>query len=299
MIKRIDSDMVVLFWESHKAPRSAVCPAFEAEGMESLLPVVDHYAALKATIQHTVDTYGIKAGGKVDYNGLSHDRNAVGVEARRLIKGAKRNELPFLFSMGAVRDSVDESRVTIEVLECDVNLCPEVARNRVQIEREATQHWLDQCEYITANDLTNAITAMVKKCRGFLLRNGGILWYIPEDMTGPYERIAAALAPHGVNMQALYWNPKVNKSLLAHVCNQLEQRSMAVFQGMIDEAQDMANRNAKPRANGQKTRLDELIETEATIQHNKSLLGKAFVKLCKAAQAAKEAIGAEAIRAFQ
>lgn len=267
--------------------------------MESLLPSVDHYAALKTTTQYIVDAYGIKAGGKVDYNGLSQDRNAVGIEARRLIKGEKKNELPFLFSLGAVRDALDESRVTIEVLECDVALCPEVARNRVAIEAAATQHWLDQCEYITANDLTNAITAMVKKCHGFLLRDGGVLWYLPEDMTGPYERIANALAPHGVNMQALYWNPIVNQRLLGHVCGQLEQRAMAVFMGQIEEATDMRVRGAKPRSNGQRTRLEEWIDAEATIQHNKTLLGKAFVKLCKAAKAAKEAIGLEAIKAFQ
>jgi hypothetical protein len=118
-------------------------------------------------------------------------------------------------------------------------------------------------------------------------------------MTGPYERIAAALAPLGVKMQALYWNPVVNSGLLQHVCQELDRRSMSVFQGLIDEAADMQQRGTKPRANGQRSRLEELIDAESLIQHNKELLGKSFVKLCKAAQAAKEAIGAEAIRAFQ
>ena len=245
------------------------------------------------------DAYGIKAGGKVDYNGLSNDRDAVGVEARRVIKGSKKNEMPFLFSLGAVRDAKDESIVTVEVLECDTALCPEVAKNRVALEKLATTHWLDQCEFITANDLTNAITGMVKKCHGFLLRDGGVLWYMPEDMVGPYQSVADRLALHGVNMQALYWNPVVNDGLLKHVCSELERRSMAVFHGLIDEATDMRQRGAKPRSNGQQSRLEEWIEAEAAIQHNKSLLGKAFVKLCKAAQAAKEAIGIEAINAFK
>jgi hypothetical protein len=100
-------------------------------------------------------------------------------------------------------------------------------------------------------------------------------------------------------MQALYWNPVVNSGLLQHVCLELDRRSMAVFQGLIDEAADMQQRGTKPRANGQRSRLEELIDAESLIQHNKELLGKSFVKLCKAAQAAKEAIGAEAIRAFQ
>ena len=299
MIKKLESDKVVVFWESHKVPRSVVEPAYKAEGMEDLLPSVDHFSALKSTTQHIVDAYGIRAGGKVDYNGLAHDRDAVGVEARRLIKGDKKNDLPFLFSLGAVRDPVDENKVTIEVLECDHTLCPEVMQNRVAIETLATQHWLDQCQYITANDLTGAITAMIKKSHGFLLREGGILWYLPEDMTGPYERIADALAPHGVNMQALYWNPVVNEGLLKHVCTELERRSMAVFQGQVEQAMDMRQRGAKPRSNGQQTRLEQWIEAEAMIQHNKSLLGRVFVKVCKAAQAAKEAIGLEAVEIFR
>ncbi len=299
MIRRVDSDKVIVFWDSCKVLRSAAESAFGAEGLEGLLPTVDHFAALKATTAHVVDAYGVRAGGKVDYNALSADRNAVGVEVRRLIKGEKKNDLPFLFSLGAVRDLADESKVSIEVLECDPSLCREVAMAAKNVEIMATQHWLDQCCYITANDLTNALTALVKKCHGFLLRDGGVNWYLPEDMTGPYERIAAALAPLGVKMQALYWNPVVNSGLLQHVCQELDRRSMSVFQGLIDEAADMQQRGTKPRANGQRSRLEELIDAESLIQHNKELLGKSFVKLCKAAQAAKEAIGAEAIRAFQ
>lgn len=298
MIQRISSDKVMIFWNSCKVPRAPVEEAFGNEGLESVLPKVDHFAALKCTTQGIVEGYGIKAGGKVDYNSLSHDRNAVGVEARRLIKGSKKNDLPFLFSLGAVRDLLDESRVTIEVLEVDPVLCPEIAQNKVRVEQLATQHWLEQCNYMTANDVTNAITAMVRKCAGFLLRDGGILWHMPEDRIGPYERIAAALSPYGVNMQAAYWNPVVNKALLTHVCTELKRRAMAVFQGLIDEAMDMKSRDVKPRSNGQQTRLEQWIEAEALIQHNKELLGDAFVDLCKAAQAAKEAIGAEAIRAF-
>lgn len=300
MIRRISSDMVVVFWTSHKCPRPAAHDAFKAEGFESLLPPIDFYAAIKDTAQYITDSYGVKSTGKVEFRGLSHDRNAVGVEARRLIKGAKKNTLPFLFSVGAVSsDDDDISKVTVEVLECDPSSCPEIATHKPRIESLATSHFHNQCAFITANDLTNAITAMIKASRGFLLRDGGILWYLPEDMTGPYERIAEALQPYGVNMQALRFDPVVNDGLVSHVCEELERRSMAVFQGLIDEAMEMQARGAKPRANGQQSRLDLWIETEAMVQHNKHLLGKAFIKLSKAAQAAKEAIGAEAVKAFQ
>jgi hypothetical protein len=60
----------------------------------------------------------------------------------------------------------------------------------------------------------------------------------------------------------------------------------------------MRQRGAKARSNGTQTRLEQWIAAEETMQHNKGLLGKAFTRIAKAAQVAKENIGAEALRAF-
>jgi len=76
-------------------------------------------------------------------------------------------------------------------------------------------------------------------------------------------------------------------------------RSEEEFQSLIDEATDLRSRGAKARSNGQKSRLERLIEAEATMTHNKGLLGNAFARLAKMAQAAKEAIGAEALTALR
>jgi hypothetical protein len=296
MAKQLGSDHLIVFWGSKRVPRGVGEKAFKDVGMESLIPSVDHYSALHRAAGNIVDAYGVGKNGKVKYMGLSGHANAVGVEVRRFIKGATRNELPFLFSMGVCKQK--DGGYAVEILECDKSECPEVHSKKNVIANQADRYWREACTFISANDLTQAITGLVKASHGFLLRDEGVVWYMPSDMIGNYEKVAEMLGEHGVVMQTVRFNPIVNDELVKHVCGELERRSMAVFNGQIEQAEDMRQRGAKPRSNGQQTRLEQWIAAEETMQHNKALLGKAFTRIAKAAQVAREKIGAEALRAF-
>ena len=296
MAKALSSDHLIVFWSSKRVPRDVADKAFDTVGMASLLPPVDHYAALHKAAADIVIGHGVAAGERVKFMGLSGHAGAVGVEVRRFVKGSTRNDLPFLFSMGVLRQSDDH--YAVEILDCDKDACPEVHKNRKAIQMQADRHWRDACGFLSANDLTNAITGLVKASHGFLLRDEGIVWYMPHDTVESYEKVGAALAGHGVVMQTVRFNPVVNDELIKHVCGELERRSLAVFNGQIEEAEDMRQRGAKARSNGTQTRLEQWIAAEETMQHNKGLLGKAFTRIAKAAQVAREKIGAEALRAF-
>ena len=296
MAKALGSDHLIVFWSSKKVPRPDAEKAFASVGMENLLPKVDHFGALQKAAGDIVAQYQLNGESRVKYMGLSGRADAVGCEVRRLLPGATRNELPFLFSLGVLRQN--DGSYAVELLDADSANCPEVARHRRKIEHDADRYWRDACGYISANDLTNAITGLVKASHGFLLRDEGVVWYLPSDKIADYDTVEAALSKHGVVMQTVRFSPVVNDDLIKHVCGELERRSMAVFNGQIEQAEDMRQRGAKPRSNGQQTRLEQWIATEETMQHNKSLLGKAFARVAKAAQVAREKIGAEALRAF-
>lgn len=296
--KSISSNGAVVFWSARSIHRDVATAAFDAEGMGHLIPKVDHYAALKKAAVAIVDACGVRAGGKVDYYSLASDRNKVGVEVRRVVKGVDANDMPFLFSLGVVRDS-ESDPWRVAVRKVDSGLCPEIAAHKAEVEDAATAVWTDACTYLTANDLTNAVTSLVRKLRGFLLRDGGVVWYVPKDTLDPFTRIATALAPHGPSMVSATFRPDVDDALTQHVCSELVTRSEEEFQSLIDEAADLRRRGAKARSNGQKSRLERLIEAEATLTHNKALLGSTFARLAKMAQAAKEAIGAEALTAMR
>jgi hypothetical protein len=82
------------------------------------------------------------------------------------------------------------------------------------------------------------------------------------------------------------------------VSDELIRRSLAVFNGHIEDMEELQQRGAKPRSNGQQTRLEEWIAAEECMQANKGLLGKAFSHVAKAARLAREKIGEAALEAF-
>lgn len=293
MAKQISSDHLIVFWGSARIKRDVAEQAFASVGMENLLPAVDHYAALHKAAADIVTAHNVGGGERVKLHGLSGHAGSVGVEVRQFVRGKTRNEMPFLFSMGVCRQP-DQS-FAVEVLDAE---CQEVVKNSTKIERQADAYWREACTYISANDLTNAITGLVKASCGFLLRDEGVVWYMPEDRIGAYETVANALGQHGVVMQTVRFSPTVNATLLRHVSDELTKRSMAVFQGQIEEADDMQQRGARPRSNGQQTRLEQWIAAHETLEANKALLGKGFAQIAKAAAYAKEKIGTEALKAF-
>jgi hypothetical protein len=296
MAKSLSSEHVIVFWGSKRMPRDAAEKAFDAVGMASLLPPVDHYAALQKSAADIVTAYGVGGGERVKPFGLSGRADAVGVELRRFVRGKTRNDLPFLFSMGVCKQG--DGSFAVEILDVDATACPEIHKNRAAIQRQADRYWREACTFLSANDLTNAITGLVKAQHGFLLRDEGVVWYLPEDKLDSYTTVADALGRHGVVMQTVRFNPTVNAALVKHVSDELTRRSMAVFNGQIEEADDMSHRGAKARSNGQQTRLEQWVSTYETLEHNKALLGKGFAHIAKAAAYAKEKIGSVALSAF-
>jgi hypothetical protein len=296
MAKQLGSEHVVIFWGSKRILREPADKAFDKVGMANLLPPVDHYAALHKAAGDIVTAYNVGGGEGVKKHGLSGKADAVGVEVRRFVRGKTRNELPFLFSMGVCKQT--DGSYAVEILDVDSAECSEVHKNRKTIERQADRYWREACTFLSANDLTNAITGLVKASHGFLLRDEGVVWYLPEDKLDAYISVADDLREHGVVMQTVRFNPTVNSALIKHVSDELTRRSMAVFQGQIEQADDMAHRGAKARSNGQQTRLEQWIAAHETLEHNKALLGKGFAQIAKAAAYAKEKIGSVALSAF-
>lgn len=296
MAKQLTSDHLIVFWGSKRVPRSVAEAAFDKVGMTNLLPKVDHYGALHRAAGDIVESHGEKNWGSVKRMGLAGRSDAVGCEVRQFVSGSTRNELPFLFSLGVLRQK--DGSYAVEILDIETASCPTIAKNRSAIEQLADQRWREQCEFVSANDLTNAISGLVKASHGFLLRDEGVVWYMPTESVEAYDTVAAALQGYGVVMQTVRFQPVVNRELITHVCGELERRSMVVFNGLIEDCDDMQQRGAKPRSNGQQTRLEQWIAAEETMQANKSLLGKAFARVAKAAMVAREKIGAEALKAF-
>lgn len=298
MNKKVSSEGGVWFWTAARVARSVAVPAFAAESVAHLIPKVDHMATIDYVAKQVVDTVGLHGKGKLKYFPLSGEKDAVAVEVRRMVKGKSRNDLPFMFSIGLTEDS-NGGNQSIQVLDCDSNEAQEIVAELQLVEQAATAVWHDACDYLTANDLTQALVALAKRQHGVLLRESGGVYFVTADKCGPYVNIAKVLAPHGPALHMIEFDPVVNAELIMHVCNSVKETLDTTADALIAEAADLRLRQAKPRSNGQRTRLQRLIEAEQLADHMKKSFGVAFTSSCKMLQQAREAIGAEGIRMMQ
>ena len=296
--KKITSDHMLLLWSCKRMSRKAATEAFEEVGMAALIPKVDHHAALLRAAKDVCSPAGIRC--KLKFFSLPGGSDTVGCEVREFQPGATRNELPFLFSLGAVCQS--DNSYKVEVLESAYNSVPSVAHMRFadwqKLATLANDIWQDACREIETNDLTQAITGLVKLCHGFLAKDEGHLWAMPLANSDKYLSVAKALRRFGTCMHTIVFDPVLNAGFMQEMCEQLDKRSMDVLSGLSIQADAMSASGAVSRANGRQTRLDAWALTVATLEANKQLLGKSFARLAKAAREAKIKLGEAGIAIF-
>ena len=295
--KGISSDHMLLLWSCKRVNRKVATEAFEAVDMKDLIPKVDHFAALLRASKIVCNVFGIRC--KLKFFALPGGADTVGCEVREFQPGATRNKLPFLFSLGAVCQS--DNTYKVEVLESGSTV-QSVAHMQpsdwVKLADNANDIWVEACREIETNDLTQAITALVKRCHGFLAKDEGHLWAMPIANSEKYLSVGKALLPTGTKMHTIVFDPVLNNEFMQEMCDQLDKRSMDVFSGLAMQADAMSGSGAISRANGRQTRLDAWLLTVATLEANKQLLGKSFASLAKAAREAKAKLGEAGIAIF-
>jgi hypothetical protein len=299
MTTKVSTDGCYWFWTARRVKRDVAVAAFDKHGVAHLVPRVDHMAAIQEAAKRVADACGLHEAGRIRLFPLAGDKDAVAVEVRRLVKGKSRNQLPFLFSLGVVEGGGGrhgDGTYSCSVLECDHHECSEVSNNKQDVEAAATQVWDEACTYLTANDLTQALVALAKRQHGVLMRDGGGIYAVTMDKCAPYERIAADLAPHGPQLVLTKWDPEANQHTVDAVCGRAREQLDQTAADLIAEVADLQGRGAKSRSNGQRTRMQRLIEAEQMAEHLKKSFGAAFTQSCKALQQAREAIGAEGVR---
>lgn len=301
--KDLTSDHMVAFWSCARVSRKVATAAFESVGMAELLPKCDHYAALLRAAKIVCGEYSITC--KLKYFPLPGGADTVGCEVREFQPGSTRNKLPFLFSLGAVAQS--DGSYKVEVLERSTatalgGVAASVAHLRyadwMKLANSANDIWVEACREIEPNDLTQAITSLVKLSHGFLAKDEGHVWALPVANSKKYLAVGEALRSEGVKMHTITFSPILNDGFMTEMCEQLDRRSMDVLGGLAMQADAMSGSGAISRANGRQTRLDSWMLTAATLEANKQLLGKSFARLAKAAREAKVKLGEAGIAIF-
>ena len=286
--KDITSEHAIVFWNSARVDRSLAHTAFDAAGYMHAVPKPDYTAAIRRTATSLVKQIG--GEGTVKTFPLSGREQEVGVEVRRFVKGAKRNDLPFVFSLGVTEQH--------EVVILDVEPGHSIDTHREKMTELANELWRDAIHSIEAADLTEALSVLIQNNYGFLLRDGGGVWYLPTDNIQPYETVAKHLASAGVRLSAVRFSPVVNDALLDTVGHELMRRAQAVVDGTIDEVAEAVAAGKRIRPNGKATRLDTILEAEQMVAHNATLIGAWGEKFRQACEVARHRIAEAALGAF-
>lgn len=287
--KQVTSEHAIVFWNSARVQRQAVQAAFDSVGHGRLVPKVDYTAAIRRVAKELCTSIG--GEGPVKVFPLSGHESEVAVEVRSFVKGAKRNDLPFLFSLGVTTD--------LKVVILDADPGHACSLHHEQMTDRANDLWQEACRMIEAADLTEALGSLVTASNGFLLRDGGGIWYLPTDSIAAYEQVAQhLLKAEGVRLSAVRFQPVVNDSLLETVGEELMRRANAVVSGTLHEVEEAVSAGKKIRPAGKASRLETVMAAERMVTHNAALVGRWAERFKDACEVAKERIADAALGAF-
>jgi hypothetical protein len=293
MMKKLSSSMCITFWTAKRMLREHAVAAFKAVRMDKLIPEVSGYSALKrVAIQLAQDEVG--GEGRFKTFPLSNHGHKMACEVRRYVKGSTRNEMPFLFSIGiTLRTGITE----LIVVDFDKSECPGLHRNKKALTR-AENEWIAECDYIEANDLTHAITDLVKESNGLLMRDEGVVWYMPIKSSTAYATVAGRLNKHGANLQMVEFQPDINEALVKNIHDRMKSTLADTGKDIIDQVAELEGNGGKQRANGRLAKLEQLVIAESTLESHADFLGKSYRTIKRSIKKAKAVIDAESLKAF-
>ena len=257
------------------------------------------------------------------------DSGKVGVECRQFIRGQKRNELPFMFSLGIVEDEeivgldgTQTSRSATKGSKTTVNSNVQVkktmrvvirdldtanknmsmyfdATNVVKMKQlkkifcsKAQNFFDEQVLWITANQLTHCIQAYIREWGGFRLVASGANWFLPAEGMVGYRKIAEGL---GASLHELTFDPLVNDGLMEHVANELEEQTKQMCEEIQRHYAELEEGGKTSRANGRMSHLQELVEANDRLEANRELVTtRIYDALTASIKATEAAIGEEA-----
>lgn len=290
MIRRVNSEGAILFWKAAAMERRYLQEAFDKIGAGHMVPKVDQMFSLKESAKTVSHAMGLDEDFKVTLTPLQAQRDAIAIEARQFKKGLRRNDMPFLFSLGVTKAG------NIKMLDVDAVNCPVAAANQADFVAAAQAEYEAATANVDANKVTTAVVALIKKMRGVLLRDGGGVYFVTKEHLAPYEQIGTLLANHGPVLSHVVFQPEMNMGLVQQVSEFFEERLTAHCAEMQAEVKGLYAAGAAPRKNGQARRIHELMEAEKQLKTMAGFFGKPFSKCKSAIQQTRAAIGAEGIK---
>jgi len=323
--KQMNQEQSLVFFSSCRVSTADAQSAFWFVGEQDCVPIASPQDSIRRTATELVRLLSLKTYSPVKIFSLSGDASGkVGIECRQFVKGASRNDLPFMFSLGVTEEQIVDADKNLvhtkrSVVLRDVDITNENMRpifedrtayssgiktdysgksidDRKQLFVEkANKVFNSENNYITANQLTHCIQHLIRKHKGFRVVNEGGNWYMPADGMNDYRIIASKLGKVGAKLHEINFDPVVNDGLMRHVADSLEKQTEQLVDDIKTHYADLQSNGKSSRANGRETTLRKLVEANDRLEANKALVkDRIFKSLTKSLKAVESAISEEA-----
>lgn len=178
-------------WNTGPVDRDHVFSVFDGQGFGSLIPAPAPQLTLKDCVRAVVDSLGLKVrGSPIDVVDL--DKTSIACEAVRIVKGAKRNQYPFLFS-AALMDNGNGGK-SVEIVDYDSGEVPALATGKAAVELMLNAAFWHHHSLMQPTHLTTALGKLLKGFRAVRIKEG--VYFLPGKHTEQFDSIVSAIEQH-------------------------------------------------------------------------------------------------------
>lgn len=260
MIRKFDSSGAVVCWDSQRVLRSNAESAFGSVNRASLVPAVNHLAALTDAAKAVAGDAGLALPG-LPLKYFTLDRSSTGIGVYREIRGTQENEYQFMFSVG-----LSESGRAVFLKQspaCPLYVGPDAINQLENVYRESTR-------YLTASDLTKAVNGLLAACHGVLLRDNGSVYFLPGEFIEQYETVARELV--GPRLHCWQVDLTANDKLLATLHDNVQESLITRMEQRSAEWEELTGRGGKARSDGLQSRFEAMVEDARQIEYYEEFL---------------------------
>lgn len=280
MIRKFDSAGAVVCWDSARCSRVPVEGLFASIGHANLIPKVNKLASIEEAAKAVAESAGLYGKGMPTLKYFTLDRSSVGKGVYQELRGSDENEYRFLFSVGVVESSGQ----------------PEILKSVLGgigagFNSTADRVYAEATGFLQAPDLTKALNALVAKCHGVLLKDGGGTFFVPGEFITIYEQLADGLKAIGPKLHCWQVDLTANHRLVETVNDQMIESILARMEKRQADWKALMERGGKPQERGLESRFNELVEDAQQVEYYEQFLAVRHDKLRAALEAQQAMIG--------
>lgn len=293
MNRKFSAYGAVCCWDSKQCLRDPVFAAFDKVSAGHLVPELSPIDGLTNAAKRFADECELHVRGMpLRYRAL--DKESVGIEVRREIKGVKENQYPLMYSAG-----VNKTTGEVDILKWDADQCPVFTDAYDDAVAVFNNLYTDCCRYIEAGDLTEAVVALVKRSHGVLLRDHGSVYFVPDEHLPHYSSVADDLVKYGPKLHQWTVDLSANADLAVTIGNSVEESLMERVTKREQDMEELKQRGGKPRSNGMKTRFDEWCADCKQMEFYEQFLSQKLSGVREALERQRALVGEAGIEVFR